>query len=84
MSTSTTYDRVSTLLVDRLGVSSDEITAEATFEQLDLDSLDLVEFALGAEETFGVRISDDEAEGLRTVGDAVALLETKNAVAGQA
>jgi acyl carrier protein len=81
---SATYERISTLLVDRLGVESDDITVEATFSELDLDSLDLVEFALGAEETFGVKISDDEAEQLRTIGDAVQLLETKTSVAGQA
>ncbi len=72
-----TYDRVAAILAERLGVPADDISADATFEELDLDSLDLVEFALGAEEEFGVRISDDEAEGLATVGDAVALLETK-------
>jgi acyl carrier protein len=73
----TVYDRVVQVLTDRLGVSADDITPEATFAELDLDSLDLVEFALGAEELFGVTISDDEAEDLRSVGDAVALLETK-------
>ena len=72
-----TYDRVASLLTERLGVAQSDVSAESTFEELDLDSLDLVEFALGAEEEFGVRISDDEAEGLRTVADAVALLETK-------
>ena len=74
---SATYDRVSTLLVERLGVEAGDISADATFSELDLDSLDLVEFALAAEETFGVGISDDEAEQLRTVGDAVELLDTK-------
>ncbi|MPZ71880.1 MAG: acyl carrier protein [Nitriliruptorales bacterium] len=73
----TVYDRVVTILNDRLGVPAEDVSPETTFEQLDLDSLDLVEFALGAEESFGVRISDDEAEGLRSVGDAVALLESK-------
>ena len=73
----TVYDRVVQVLTDRLGVSADDISPEATFAELDLDSLDLVEFALGAEELFGVTISDDEAEDLRSVGDAVALLETK-------
>ena len=72
-----TFDRVATLLSERLGVPADDISSAATFEELDLDSLDLVEFALGAEEEFGVRISDDEAESLTSVGDAVALLETK-------
>ena len=79
-----TYDRVASLLSDRLGVTADDISPEATFDELDLDSLDLVEFALGAEEEFGVRISDDEAEGLKSVGDAVALLETKGVGVAQA
>ena len=81
---SATYERVSTLLVDRLGVEADDISVDATFSDLDLDSLDLVEFALAAEETFGVSISDDEAEELRTIGDAVELLDTKTSVAAQA
>ena len=80
----TVYDRVATLLSERLGVPADDISPDATFDQLDLDSLDLVEFALGAEEQFGVRISDDEAEELRSVGDAVALLETKGVGVAQA
>lgn len=79
-----TYDRVAELLVDRLGVAEDDISPSATFGDLDLDSLDLVEFALGAEDVFGVRISDDEAEGLRTVGDAVALLDSKGVGAAHA
>ncbi len=79
-----TLDRVAALLSNRLGVPADDISADATFDQLDLDSLDLVEFALGAEDEFGVRISDEEAEGLRTVGEAVALLETKGVGAAQA
>ncbi len=77
----TTYDRVAQLLVDRLGVAPEDISESATFGDLDLDSLDLVEFALGAEDVFGVRISDEEAEGLSTVGDAVALLDSKGAAA---
>ena len=80
-----TFDRVAALLSDRLGVPPDDITAEATLlMDLDLDSLDLVEFALGAEEEFGVRISDDEAEGLKSVGDAVSLLESKGVGVAQA
>ncbi|MGM0819496.1 MAG: phosphopantetheine-binding protein, partial [Actinomycetota bacterium] len=48
---------------------------------LDLDSLDLVEFALAAEEELGVRISDEEAEQLETLADTVKLLEEKGAQA---
>jgi acyl carrier protein len=73
------YDKVKALLVDKFGVEEADITPEATFEELDLDSLDLVEFALAAEEELGVRISDEEAEDLRTLADTVSLLEHKGA-----
>jgi acyl carrier protein len=76
---SAVYDRVAELLADKFGVPSDDIKPEATFEDLDLDSLDLVEFALAAEEELGVRISDDEAAELETLSDTVKLLEAKGA-----
>jgi len=75
----TVYDRVCEILVDKFGVERDDLRAEATFEDLDLDSLDLVEFSLACEEDLGVRIEDEEAEGLSTLGDAVTLLESKGA-----
>jgi acyl carrier protein len=76
---SAVYDRVAALLVDRFGVPADDVSEDATFEDLDLDSLDLVEFSLACEEELGVRIEDEEAESLSTLGDAVALLESKGA-----
>jgi acyl carrier protein len=76
---SAVYDRVAELLTDKFGVDSDDIKPDATFEDLDLDSLDLVEFALAAEEELGVRISDDEAAELETLDDTVKLLEAKGA-----
>ncbi len=76
---SAVYDRVKELLVEKFGVSADDVTPEATFADLDLDSLDLVEFALAAEEEMGVRISDEEAEQLETLDDTVTLLEAKGA-----
>lgn len=76
---SAVYDRTVKILTDNFGVESDNIGPEATFDDLELDSLDLVEFALAAEEELGVRIEDDEAEGLKTLGDAVKLLEEKGA-----
>ncbi|MDP8977033.1 MAG: acyl carrier protein [Actinomycetota bacterium] len=81
---SAVYDRVQELLVEKFGVSADEISPETTFEELDLDSLDLVEFAMAAEEELGVRISDEEAETIATVGDAAKLLEDKGANVGGA
>jgi acyl carrier protein len=73
------YDRVKELLVDKFGVPAEDVTPEATFEDLDLDSLDLVEFAMAAEEDLGVRITDEEAEDLKTLSDTVSLLESKGA-----
>ena len=75
----TVYDKVKELLVDKFGVEEDEVSPEATFEDLDLDSLDLVEFALAAEDELGVRITDEEAEQLDTLDDTVKLLEEKGA-----
>ncbi|HUH06639.1 MAG TPA: acyl carrier protein [Egibacteraceae bacterium] len=80
---SAVYDRVAGLLVDKFGVPAEDVSPEATFEEMDLDSLDLVEFALAAEEELGVRISDEEAEQLVTLQETVDLLEAKGAkVAG--
>lgn len=76
---SAVYDAVKDLLVDKFGVPEDDISPEATFEDLDLDSLDLVEFALAAEDELGVRITDEEAEQLETLDDTVKLLEEKGA-----
>jgi acyl carrier protein len=73
------YQRVKELLEHKFGVPEEAIRPEATFEELDLDSLDLVEFALAAEEELGVRISDEEAEELDTLADTVKLLESKGA-----
>lgn len=76
---SAVYDKVKQLLVDKFGVDEDAVNPNATFDDLDLDSLDLVEFALAAEEELGVRISDEEAEQLDTLDDTVKLLEEKGA-----
>jgi acyl carrier protein len=79
---SAVYEKVKTLLVEKFGVPEGDISPQATFEDLDLDSLDLVEFALAAEEELGVRITDEEAEELKTLQDAVSLLESKGADTG--
>jgi acyl carrier protein len=73
------YDTIVSLLDDKFGISADEVSPQSTFEELDLDSLDLVEFSMAAEDELGVKITDDEAAELKTVGDAVALLEAKGA-----
>jgi len=54
------------------GVTADDVTAEKSFvDDLDIDSLSMVEIAVQAEDKFGVKIPDDELANLKTVGDAV-------------
>ena len=62
------------------GVAADDVTAEKSFvDDLDIDSLSMVEIAVQAEDKFGVKIPDDELANLKTVGDAVDYI-TKNTV----
>ncbi|AHH95212.1 acyl carrier protein [Kutzneria viridogrisea] len=54
------------------GVAADDVTVEKSFvDDLDIDSLSMVEIAVQAEDKFGVKIPDDELANLKTVGDAV-------------
>lgn len=59
------------------GVTADKVTPEASFEQdLEVDSLTMVEVVVACEERFGVRIPDEALESLRTVGDAVSFIQS--------
>jgi acyl carrier protein len=65
---------------DITGVDQSEVTLEKSFvDDLDVDSLSMVEIALAAEERFGVKIPDDELANLKTVGDAVSYIEKAKA-----
>ncbi len=72
------YERVKDIIVDILAVDEDEVTSEASFrEDLEADSLDLVELIMAFEDEFGGRISDEDARSINTVGDAVSYIETR-------
>ena len=69
-------DRVSKIIVDKLGVDESEVTHEASFiNDLGADSLDTVELIMEFEKEFDISIPDDEAENIQTVGQAVEYLE---------
>ena len=75
---SDTFDRIKGLVVDLLGVDPGKVTPEARFrEDLEADSLDLVELIMAIEEEFDGTISDEEAQQIKTVGQAVDYVNEK-------
>ena len=79
----TVYERVKKVVIDRLAVEEDKVTMEASFlDDLNADSLDLVELIMALEEEFSdggqdLKISDEDAEQIRTVQDAVEFIQGK-------
>ncbi|MBI2843094.1 MAG: acyl carrier protein [Armatimonadetes bacterium] len=75
---SVTFDRVKKVVVDRLKVSDDEVTAGASFvDDLGADSLDVVDLVMGLEEEFDIEIPDEDAEKIQTVEHAVSYIDEK-------
>ena len=71
-------EKVKEIVVDQLGVSPDEVVLEAKFvDDLGADSLDLTELIMAMEEEFGVEISDEDAQQIQKVQDAISFIEKK-------
>lgn len=70
------YERLQSIVAEQLGVEPDQVVREAEFvADLNADSLDMVELVMSLEEEFGIEISDEDVESIRTVGDAVDYIE---------
>jgi acyl carrier protein len=70
-------DKVKKIVAEQLEVGIDSLTLETTFEEIDADSLDIVELVMALEEEFDLEISDQEIENIKTVGDVVKYIESK-------
>ena len=71
--------KVKEIIINELGVDAEKVTPEASFvEDLGADSLDTVELVMAFEEEFGMEIPDEEAEKLRTVGDAINYIQSNS------
>lgn len=66
-----TQQKVVAIIAEKLSMPKENITMEATFKDLGADSLDIVEIIMNFEETFGIEIKDEDAEKIKTVGQAV-------------
>jgi len=74
------FSQIKDILVETLSVDEDKVTPDARFqEDLETDSLDLVELIMTMEEKFGLKITDEEAQEIKTVGDAVDFVEQRSA-----
>ena len=74
-------DKVKQIIVEQLGVDEGEVTSSASFvDDLGADSLDTVELVMALEEEFGTEISDEDAEKIRTVQDAVDYIDERDRV----
>lgn len=78
MSDDATFEKFKACAIEVLAVDPDKVTLEANFaDDLDADSLDLVELVMALEETFNITVGEEELEGVQTVGQAYELVTNK-------
>lgn len=68
------FEKIKKIMIEQLGLGEDDITMETSFEELGVDSLDLFQIIIEMEEEFGIQIED--AESIKTVGEAVHFVES--------
>jgi acyl carrier protein len=74
---SSVEEKVKSIIMEQLGVDAEEVTPEASFvNDLGADSLDTVELVMALEEAFKIEISDEDAEKITTVGEAIKYIES--------
>lgn len=70
--------KITSILIEKLGITGSEITSDANFvKDLGIDSLDYAELVMDFEQTFDIKIPDDDAEKMQTIGQAVKYIESK-------
>ncbi len=71
-----TQHKIAAIIAEKLSIPVTNVTQEATFKDLGADSLDTVEIIMNFEETFGIEIKDEDAEQIKTIGQAVELIHS--------
>jgi acyl carrier protein len=71
------FAQVKTIVAEKMGADEEDITLETTFDDLNADSLDVVELIMALEEEFDMEIPDEDVEKIKTVGDAVEYIKEK-------
>jgi acyl carrier protein len=72
-----TEERIRSIIVDQVGCEESEVTADAAFEDLGLDSFDAIELVMAFEAEWGIEIPDEDAERILSVQDAITYIESK-------
>jgi acyl carrier protein len=72
-----TFEKIREIIMDQVGVDEAEVTLASTFDELGVDSLGIFEIVMALEEAFEIEIPNEDAENIKTVGDAVKYVDSK-------